>query len=122
MDSRHEAHEQEILNSIINFINRYIQENIEEIIKKDHLRHNIKIIATAIYEYAQMWIDVEGVLSNKNFLSVDVVLLPPLHDSYVPQAKFSEVIENINSVLQNDRSDGNFYQGIKKIIIDSCLG
>lgn len=120
MDSRHESQEQEVLNSIIHYMNRYIQDNTEEIIAKEHLRHNIKAIATTIYRYVQMWADVEGVLSNKNFLSVDVVLLPPLHDNYTPQAAFSEVIINIESILQNDHGDNSFYQGIKKIIDDHC--
>lgn len=121
MDSRHESQEQEVLNTIINYINRYIQENIEEIIAKEHLRHNIKAIATAIYKYAHMWADVEGVFSNKNFLSVDVVLLPLVQDNFVPQAEFSEVIRNIESILHNDQSNDSFYQGFKKLLAGSPL-
>lgn len=116
MDPRHESRELEILNEIIHFINHYIQQHAEEILAREKLRNDIKKIAKIIYHYAHKWIDVEGVFSNRNFLSIDVVLLPAITDVFISQSHFTEIVKNIESVIEKEKNGRELFKNIQKIL------
>lgn len=104
MDSRHEIIEEEMLNELIDGINIYILDNLDEIIVRERLINDMKTISRYIYEYAHMKVNVDDFLSKKNFLSIDIVHLPKVNGESVyrpvnSRNDFSKIVENINSVI-----------------------
>jgi len=104
MDSRHESLEQEILNELIDGINIYILDNLDEIIVRDKLLDDMKAISKCIYDYAEMPVDVDDFLSKKNFLSIDLVHLPKLNDeaafkTFATKNDFAKIVEDIDTVI-----------------------
>jgi hypothetical protein len=118
MDPRHESFAQALFNKIIDCINQYIQENMEVVIEDNSLRDDIAHIAKNIYQYAEIWVDVDNILSKKNFLSTDRISLPHVNDAMVVKANFMPIIENIELILKEDKKDHDFYERISSIIVE----
>jgi len=122
MDSRHITLAQQISNEIIKFINRYVQDNTDDILLQHDLVEDIKDISKCLYEYADMTVDVENIFSKKNMLSIDTVFLPYIEEgnSYKQQntMDYVEFIEHVKSHVSDRESEGNdeFYDQIFKIL------
>ena len=121
MDSRHESEEQEILNELIDSINIYILDNLDEILVRESLLEDIKSVSRSIYAYAQISIDVEDYLSKKNFLSIDVVCLPKINDAAILKngantVSFSKVFEDLHAMTCSGTSEDYFRRNFKSDI------
>jgi hypothetical protein len=116
MDARHEALEQSIVNELIEIMNHTMRERTEALLSNKALCDDIKAIATVIYHYAQMWVDVEGVISKQNVLSTDVVLLPMVITISTPEISFTQVMESIASVIEKKSGSDVFYHDIQAIL------
>ena len=117
MDSRHESLEQEILNELIESINIYILDNLDEIIVRDRLLEDMKDISRCIYNYAEMEIDVDEYLSKKNILSIDIVHLPKLNGEtsriFARKNDFAKIVADISSVVCVNNTEDYYYRMFK---------
>lgn len=102
MDPRHEFLEQEMLNELISTINRYIHEHTDEILEKPKLCKEMQEISACIYNHAKLPVDLDGIFSKRNFLSIDVVSLPLLDDMTLSQALHS--VEDVTIVIKQIQS------------------
>lgn len=106
MDSRHESFKEALLNKIITLINVYIQNHTDQYIENTLLQTQIHRICQQIYQYLGMQVDVSGVLSKHNLLSVDVVLFPLIADTESNQILsdqgFKKLMEDIRQLLQDN--------------------
>lgn len=117
MDSRHETREQELLNELIEGINIYILDNLDEIIIRDKLLNDMKIISRCIYAYANMPVNVDDFISRKNLLSVDVVHLPKLAEEDLTQGRrkqsLADTLARIESVICVSPCEDYFHRQFK---------
>ncbi|MBX3708785.1 MAG: hypothetical protein KIT56_08605 [Gammaproteobacteria bacterium] len=103
MDPRHESFQEELLNQLITIINCYLKNNIDTIVVNQRLQDQIKNICNKIYPYLGLKVDVDGILSKHNLLSIDVVFFPKVTD---PEANkifredaFLTLIDEIYSII-----------------------
>ena len=121
MDPRHEIIIQELSNDLILFINKYIQENLDDVLVDSELCSDINIITNSIYANTDIFVDVEKILSKKNLLSLDTVFFPLLHEAGFNKqnlADFSRFFKQIELIADKD-SDGDnseFYEQVLKIL------
>ena len=117
MDSRHESHELEILNELIDSINIYILDNLDEIVIRDKLLLHMRDISKYIYDYAHIQIDVNEFISKKNLLSIDIVHLPKLpEEALFPHngnGKFHKMLEEIHSIVDVNASEDYYVRKFK---------
>jgi hypothetical protein len=126
MDSRYEPFPQEILNQLISIINTLIQENTDDLLMNEVLRDRVKKIGEYIYLYTEHDVDVSGILSKHNLLSIDVVLFPLIYEiaNHVTLVdNFDELISRIKSLISQENSskslndvDALFIQKIKHVL------
>lgn len=120
MDPRHQSIAQETLNELVDLINKYVRDSTDEVLAKQELHNDMRKISKYIYQYADMKVDVDGILSTKNILSIDTVLLPNL-DKVLIQDKnsFMQVVDYIQSVLidlDNSNRSPHFAAEVSKIL------
>lgn len=129
MDARHETFQQEILNQVISTINQYIKNNTDDLLLDNILQDQIKEISKHIYLYSKIAVDVEGILSKHNLLSIDVVLFPlilDVNDEVFINSDFEQLLTTINAIIQQEKSpiqpDSNIdlLQQMKRII-SQCI-
>lgn len=103
MDPRHESYKQGMLNHIINTINVYMKDHTDTFVVNDSAQEKIKHICKQIYRYLGVRVDVDGVISRHNLLSIDVVTLPVVEDPeaqrILKQDDFVRLIEDIYAGL-----------------------
>jgi hypothetical protein len=110
MDSRHESLREGLLNHFIHILNAYIASDTDTLVEDDSLRHAIQSMCHQIYQFFGEAVDVDGILSKHNLLSIDVVLLPLIPDpepsTLLKKTEFSNFVNememNINQL--NDTS------------------
>src|SRR6185437_13346232 len=108
MDVRHQSFKEALLNQIITTINKYINENVDSLLENKSLQSEIKYICKHIYDYLTIPVDIDGILSKHNLLSIDVVLFPIISD---PEANrilnngdFKKLINEIKLTLINQKN------------------
>jgi hypothetical protein len=122
MDARHITLAQQISNEIIQFINRYVQDNTDDILSQHDLLEDLKEISKCLYEYADMTVDVESIFSKRNILSIDTVFLPHIEEGNLYKQRntvdYMEFIEHVKSHVSDRESEGNddFYDHVFKIL------
>jgi len=122
MDSRHQSIEQELLNNLVYTINHYIVDNIDDFIEQDDLQAEFKEISFHIYAYAKQWVDIEGIFSKKNLLSIDTVLLPEVDEEFIGCANgdFAQVVKDIEDIInQHKDSHSAALQAKLKMILQA---
>jgi len=123
MDSRHESYKQEVLNQLISVINAYIKDNTDNVVVDYVVQTQIKEICKSIYQYVGAEIDIDGILSKKNLLSIDVVLLPMVADPeatvVLTQSDFAKVVEKIKLILQKHENQKIMDSLLHKNIYDA---
>ncbi|HVE44978.1 MAG TPA: hypothetical protein VNC84_07625 [Gammaproteobacteria bacterium] len=128
MDARHEPIEQEVFNQLISLINCYIRENVDDIVTHQFLREDFREMLSAIYHCADMFVDIDGLLSIKNFLSIDIVPLPVIGEFQVSsllenKKEFEQAIDTIQSIIKQRkvfyRAGRDFYQQAESILANS---
>lgn len=80
MDVRHETSKEAIINQLIQYMNQLILSQTDALAKNDKWRNHLMILCQSIYLFTGMPVEHEKILSNKNLLSIDVVLLPEIHN------------------------------------------
>src|SRR5262245_46088474 len=100
MDSRHELFIQELLNQLITTINQYIIEKTDDLLIHQVAIDEIKEIAFSIFNYLPMDVDVEGILTKKNLLSIDIVAFPHI-DEPTRHGMKSDHNESFIQLLEN---------------------
>lgn len=126
MDSRHESLEQETLNELIDLINVYLRDNIDDVLTDERLNHDIREVAQYIYEYARYPINLGSMLSRKNLLSIDVVPLPKIDELIIPDIDlisrpgFGAMLDGIRSVVVDHYPeavcDQQFHEKVRGIL------
>lgn len=124
MDSRHESLEQEILNELIDLINGYVRDNLDDVLTDERLNQDIKKVAQYVYDYARLYIDLDSMLSKKNLLSIDVVPFPKIEELIIPDIEikhdFAAMIDGIKSVVIDHYPepvcDQQFHSCVREIV------
>jgi len=80
MDVRHESSNKVLLNHLIQYMNNLIHHQTDTLVKDEHWQQHLVSLSKAIYLFTGMNVDYDHIWSNKNLLSIDVVLLPEVHD------------------------------------------
>ncbi|OGT63007.1 MAG: hypothetical protein A3E85_04900 [Gammaproteobacteria bacterium RIFCSPHIGHO2_12_FULL_45_12] len=107
MDARHQSVAEETLNQLVNFMNQYLQTEMDQVLAIRELHTDMRKILKYIYQYAKLEVDVDAILSKQNLLSVDRVGLPRLDNLLIPDKNsFMRVIDAIQAVL-NQLDKGN---------------
>ncbi len=125
MDARHEPFQQEILNQLITTINIYIKNNTDKLVITATLHKAIKDICRHIYLYSKRDVDVDGILSKHNLLSIDVVFFPlvVVENNILSDTDFNQLMLIIHSSINQDPSfhvsEKDFIQQIDQIIQQS---
>jgi hypothetical protein len=108
MDVRHQSFKEALINQIITIINKYINENIDSLLKNESLQSEIKYICKHIYDYLNIPVDIDGILSKHNLLSIDVVMLPlvtdPEANRILNNGDFKKLINEIKLTLINQKN------------------
>ncbi len=120
MDPRHESLEREILNQLIMIVNRYIEENIDDLLNDEIIQREIKTICKMIYGFVGMNIDVDGFLSKHNLLSIDVVLFPLLanvaESRFHSSEKFPDLIAHLKMLIDEHEEMDELNENIERIL------
>lgn len=120
MDSRHESFKQGLLNHLIIAINTYIQNNTDSFIGDEYVQNNIAKICDQIYHFFGVTVDIYGVLSKHNLLSIDVVLFPTVSDpeasKILKESDFIKLIEHIEVITTSHQTDTPAQSVFKQII------
>src|SRR5690349_21323472 len=102
MDSRHESFKEGLLNQLITIINNYIKDNTDELVIDHHTLIEISDICKRIYRYLGVEVDINGILSKHNLLSIDVVLFPHIPDpesrKILNESDFQTLMTEIKSI------------------------
>ena len=122
MDPRHETLAQEISNELIISMNKYIQENLDEVLLDQELCENMQLIGQLLYFHADMQIDIEQIISKKNFLSLYTVFLPLIEQTPLLTKKslidLSQLLDQIALIAESNLESDNaeFYENILKCL------
>lgn len=105
MDPRHQSFKQGLLNELIGLINDYMHDHVDQLVQNEVLLIYLREICRLIYSYLDLKVDVEGILSRKNLLSIDMVLLPLATDpeaiKVLKDDDFFKLIEQL-AYMQNN--------------------
>jgi hypothetical protein len=80
MDVRHETSRELVINNLIQYLNQLILSQTDALAKDEKWREHLVMLCKTIYSFTGMTVDYEHVFSNKNLLSIDIVLLPESHN------------------------------------------
>ncbi|VVC75792.1 hypothetical protein AQUSIP_10890 [Aquicella siphonis] len=108
MDPRHESFKQGLLNHVISTINSYMKDNMDAFVASETSQEKARKICKHIYQYLGVAVDVDGIISKHNLLSIDVVMLPVVDDpearKILKQDTFLALLEHIHGILQQPAS------------------
>lgn len=124
MDTRHESLKEGMLNHIITTVNAYIQSNTDTLVTNPVMRSTLQDICRRIYAYLGVNVDVSDILSKKNLLSIDTVMLPIIPD---PEGNrilndtgfmmlMKEIENHIHKLKDSHSGDGLLRKNLSEIV------